>query len=65
MNYLFNEDDKYKLMEAIDPSWQGALPYTMLVEPGGKVVYSHQGAIDSEELRKIIFNNGFIGRLFK
>ena len=64
-NYLFNVDDKYKLMEAIDPTWQGALPYTVLVEPGGKVVYAHQGAIDPEELRKIIFNNGFIGRLFK
>ena len=64
-NYLFSVDDKYKLMEAIDPAWQGALPYTMLVEPGGKVAYAHQGAIDPEELRKIIFNNGFIGRLFK
>ncbi len=64
-NYLFDIDDKYKLMEALDPAWQGALPYTMLVEPGGKVAYVHQGAIDPEELRKIIFNNGFIGRLFK
>ncbi|MEP6596654.1 MAG: redoxin family protein [Ginsengibacter sp.] len=64
-NYLFTEDDKYKLIEAIDPKWQGALPYTLLVEPGGKIVYSKQGAVDAEELRKIIFNDGFIGRLYK
>jgi thiol-disulfide isomerase/thioredoxin len=64
-NYLFSIDDKYKLMEAIDPNWQGALPYTVLVEPGGKVVYSQQGAIDPEELKRTIFNNRFIGRLFK
>jgi peroxiredoxin len=64
-NYLFMEDDKYKLIEAIDPKWQGALPYTLLVEPGGKIVYSKQGAIDADELRKIIFNNPFIGRLYK
>ena len=64
-NYLFTEDDKYKLIEAIDPHWQGALPYTLLVEPGGKVVYSNQGAVDPEELRKIIFNDPFIGRLYK
>jgi thiol-disulfide isomerase/thioredoxin len=64
-NYLFNEDDKYKLMEAIDPNWQGALPYTILVEPGGKIVYTQQGAIDPEKLRAEIFNNQFIGRLFK
>jgi peroxiredoxin len=64
-NYLFGEDDKYKLMEAADPQWQGALPYTLLVEPGGKIVYSKQGAIDEEELRKIIFNDSYIGRLYK
>jgi hypothetical protein len=37
----------------------------VLVEPGGKVVYAQQGAIDPEELRRTIFNNRFIGRLFK
>src|SRR5580765_3005243 len=64
-NYLFRGDDKYKLIDAIDPVWQGALPYTLLVEPGGKIVYAKQGAIDAEELRKIIFNDRFIGRLYK
>ena len=64
-NYLFTGDDKYKLIEAIDSVWQGALPYTLLVEPGGKIVYAKQGAIDAEELRKIIFNDPFIGRLYK
>ena len=64
-NYLFTGDDKYKLIEAIDSVWQGALPYTLLVEPGGKIVYAKQGAVDAEELRKIIFNDPFIGRLYK
>src|SRR6478672_6945939 len=61
-NYLFTGDDKYKLIDAIDSVWQGALPYTLLVEPGGKIVYAKQGAIEAEELRKIIFNDPFIGR---
>jgi len=64
-NYLFTGDNKYKLIEAIDSAWQGALPYTLLVEPGGRIVYARQGAIDAEELRKIIFNDPFIGRLYK
>jgi thiol-disulfide isomerase/thioredoxin len=64
-NYLFTEDDKYKLIDVIDPNWQGALPYALLVEPGGKIVYSKQAAIDAEELRKMIFNDPFIGRLYK
>jgi thiol-disulfide isomerase/thioredoxin len=64
-NYIFTGDDKYKLIEAIDPKWQGALPYSLLVEPGGKIVYAHQGAIDPEELRKIIFNDPYMGRIYK
>ena len=63
-NYIFAGDDKYKLIEAIDPKWQGALPYTMLVEPGGKVVYAHEGAVDPEELKKIIFDDKMIGRIY-
>lgn len=64
-NYLFTGEDKYKLIDAIDPNWQGALPYTLLVEPGGKIVFSKQGPVDIEELRKIIFNDSYIGRLYK
>ena len=61
-NYIFSEDDKYKMIEAIDSSWQGALPYTMLVEPGGKLVYAKQGAIDPLEMKKAIVGNKMIGR---
>lgn len=64
-NYLFNTDNKYKLIEAVDPNWQGALPYTLLVEPGGKIVYSKQGPIDLKEMKKTIVDNPMIGRFFK
>jgi len=63
-NYIFNSDDKYKLIDAIDPKWQGALPYTMVVEPGGKLIYAKQGAIDPQELKKDIVNDSVIGRYY-
>ncbi len=63
-NYLFNNDDKYKLIEAIEPNWQGALPYTILVEPGGKIVYAKQGRIDPAEMKKMIVGDQFIGRYY-
>jgi len=50
------------MIEAIDPKWQGALPYTILVEPGGKIVYAKQGEIDPYQLRKIIVNNHLLGK---
>jgi thiol-disulfide isomerase/thioredoxin len=63
-NYLFSIDDKYKLIEAIDPNWQGALPYTILVEPGGKIVYGKQGPINPAEMKKIIVEDQYIGRVY-
>jgi peroxiredoxin len=64
INYIFNIDDKYKLIEAIDPKWQGALPYTVLVEPGGKIVYAKEGPIDPAELKRAIVDNHLIGRYY-
>ena len=63
-NHLFSLEDKYKLIEAIDPKWQGALPYTVLVEPGGKIVYAKQGIIDPIEMKKLIVENHMIGRVY-
>jgi len=63
-NYLFSIDNKYKLIEAIDPKWQGALPYTILVEPGGKIIYGKQGRIDPAAMKKMIVENQFVGRYY-
>ncbi|GGB11328.1 redoxin family protein [Puia dinghuensis] len=63
-NYIFNIDDKYKLIDAIDPKWQGALPYTLVVEPGGKIVYAKEGPIDAVELKKVIVDDPAIGRYY-
>jgi thiol-disulfide isomerase/thioredoxin len=53
-NYLFNSNDKYALIESVDPNWQGALPYSLLVKPGGELLYAAQGAIDPLEMKRKI-----------
>ena len=63
-NYLFSLDDKYKLIEAVDSNWTGALPYTILVEPGGKIIYAKQGPINPMEMKTRIVENKLIGRFF-
>jgi thiol-disulfide isomerase/thioredoxin len=63
-NYLFNMADKYKLIEAVDPKWQGALPYTLIVEPGGKIVYGKQYIIDPAKIKQLIVENPVIGRYY-
>lgn len=61
-NYLYTPENKYPLIEAVDKNWSGSLPYSMLVAPGGEVVWSHSGVIDPLELRKEIIKR--IGRYF-
>ncbi len=63
-NYIFDSGDVYQLIELIDPQWQGALPYTLLVEPKGKKVYSKQGQIDPMEIKKKIVDHPMIGRVY-
>src|SRR5450759_3433682 len=63
-NYIFNKDDVYELIEAVDPSWKGALPYTLIIEPGGKIIYRKQDTIDPLEMKKLIVGNKYIGRYY-
>lgn len=63
-NYIYSGKDIYKLIELVDSEWDGALPYTILLEPGGKVVYKKMGTIDPQELKKIIVDHPKIGRYY-
>nr|MBP6828773.1 TlpA family protein disulfide reductase [Saprospiraceae bacterium] len=63
-NYLFSSDDKYALIEAIDKNWNGALPYTVLVEPGGKIIWQHQGEVDFLALKRAIVEHPMLGRVY-
>ena len=56
-NLLFSEDDTYAMMAAFDAKWNGGVPYTVLLGPGGAVLFSTQGAADPLELRRLILRH--------
>jgi thiol-disulfide isomerase/thioredoxin len=56
-NLLLGSTDIYSLMAAFDPEWNAAVPYTMLIRPGGEVVYKRQGEIDPLEVKRLIVAN--------
>jgi peroxiredoxin len=60
-NYIF-KGDKYAFIEALDKNWEGSLPYTLFIAPGGKIIYGRQGLIEPLPLKKIIAEN--IGRIY-
>jgi peroxiredoxin len=61
-NYIFAGEDKDKLVNALDAKWEGPVPFTVLIAPGGKVIYRHTGAIDPMEVKKAIV--GYLGRTY-
>lgn len=61
-NFLFQGKNEYELVDVLDPQWQGPLPYTLLVAPGGKIIYRKQGEFDPLELRKAIADQ--LGRVY-
>ena len=63
-NYIADIKKRSALIEAVDSEWQGALPYTILVEPGGKVVYRQEGMIDPLALKKAIVEHKLMGRVY-
>ena len=62
-NYLFDSEDEYRLMAALDENLRGGVPYTLLIRPGGQVIYRRLGVVDPLELKKAIV--GYLGRYYK
>jgi thiol-disulfide isomerase/thioredoxin len=56
-NLLFGTTDTYGLQAAFEPKWEGGLPFTMVIGPGGKVLFQQQGEVDVLELRRVILAN--------
>lgn len=61
-NYHF-EGDADALVDLVGNGWEGPVPFTLLVAPGGKVVWRQQGEVDAADLRRAIV--GQLGRFYK
>jgi thiol-disulfide isomerase/thioredoxin len=53
-HFLWTGGKPALLAEAVDPEWSGALPYSLLVSPGGQIVWRHSGPIEPGELREVL-----------
>jgi peroxiredoxin len=56
-NLLFASNDTAALQAAFDPEWESAVPYTILLDAEGKVLYKNLGSVDILELRRTILAN--------
>ncbi len=56
-NLQFASDDTYAMQAAFDTKWNSGVPFTMVLAPGGKVIYQKEGELDILELRRIVLAN--------
>ena len=61
-NYLSTIASRDKLADTLDKEWTGPVPYTLLIAPGGKVLYRKANQIDPLEVRRAIVD--FLGRTY-
>ncbi len=53
-NYILTSSDRDAFAEALDKDWPGPVPYTLIIAPGGEVVYRHVGEINPLEVKRAI-----------
>ena len=49
-SYIYTEASMGPLIKALDPEWAGPEPHTILVAPGGKIVFRRTGKLSEAEL---------------
>ncbi len=55
-NYLYTGTNMDELADALDPEWPGPVPYSILVDQEGHVLYRKLGKIDPEVVRSEILD---------
>ncbi|HEV3261355.1 MAG TPA: redoxin domain-containing protein [Gemmataceae bacterium] len=61
-NYIATAKDPDRFADRLDKEWEGPVPHTLLIAPGGKVIFRQTGAIDALEVRRAIV--GYLGRTY-
>ena len=61
-NYISTVSTRDKFADLLDKEWDGPMPYTLLVAPGGKIIYRKSNQIDPLEVRREIVE--FLGRTY-
>ncbi len=62
-NYILKVDgDRDAAMTNLDEKWEGPLPHTVIIAPGGKVLYRNTGGINALEVKRVIVDH--LGRTY-
>lgn len=56
LNFIYSGASTDAIIKALDTEWKGPLPFTVIVAPGGKIIYRQNGPVKPVELKNLIYN---------
>ena len=62
-NYIASVKDQDEFFDAIDKEWNGALPFTLIIAPGGKILHKIADEIDPMDIKKKLVD--YLGNTYK
>ena len=61
-NYISTITNRDKLADLLDPKWEGPVPHTLVIAPGGKVLYRKSGPLEPLAVRRAVVEH--LGRTY-
>ena len=61
-NYHSAIEDRDKFADLLDKEWAGPVPHTLLIAPGGQIIYRSKGSIEPLVVRRAIVD--YLGRTY-
>jgi len=61
-NYHLDIKDRDRFADLLDKQWEGPLPYTLLIAPGGEILYRQRGEIKPLAVKRAIVD--VLGRTY-
>jgi thiol-disulfide isomerase/thioredoxin len=61
-NYIVDIENRDRFADLLDKEWEGPVPYTLIIAPGGEVIYRKASSIDPLEVRRAIVD--VLGRTY-
>jgi peroxiredoxin len=61
-NYILDAKTRDDLFDSVDPEWKGAVPYTALIDPAGKVIHRIHDTFEPQKLKRVIADH--LGRTY-
>ena len=62
-NYQISSEDKYEILDALDSQWPGGIPYTVLIKPGGEIIFRQLGMMEPLDVKRAVIE--YLGRYYK